>query len=561
MRGYALINNRSEYGLPIHMWLSRKDAIIGLLASSLFINILGLVFPITVLQFYDRVIPNKSFNTLFAMITIVMAALAIELLLKVLRAYVSAWSSARFTYNMGRELFHRLAYCDITKFREYTPGEYLDKFNLAESIREYYCGQNLTLLVDIPFVFIYLILMFLISPIVALVPCIIIIYMISSGVITSEKVKNKIEDKTSMGEVKSKFLIEMLSGIHTIKALGMEEQFLRRYEKLHQREIESNYELIQNTSESNRNASMYSQLAVILTGCVGGILVIYHILTVGGLAASILITGRLMLPVTKLITYFEKKKELTIARRALKFIEKFKDEYPQGLQKIENFRGDIELQNVSFKYDDVENYILQNISLSITPNETVILHGNIGSGKSTLMLILSSLYKVNEGRITIDGLDIKDVDLDDYRNKIAYMSGSGELFEASILDNLTFFSPEKYGQEAKELAEILGLHDVIEAMPQAYDTKIGSGTVDLLSKGHKHLVLIIRALVDNPKLILFDEANLSLDVDADIRLRKYLLSKKGKCTMVLATHRPSLIAMGDKHLRLEEGKLTEFKWE
>lgn len=561
MRGNAMISGRSEFGLPVNMWLSRRDAVVGLLLSSLFINTLGLVFPICVLQFYDRVIPNRSFNTLMAMITIVLAALVLELALKLLRAYVSAWSSARFTYNMGRELFHHLAYCDITQFRQHTAGEYLDKFNLAESIREYYCGQNLTLLVDIPFIAIYLILMFIISPIVAIVPCLVVMYMVASGAIVSERVKKKVEGKTSMSDVKSKFLVEMLSGIHTIKALGMEEQFLRRYERLHQREIESNFELIQNTSESSRNASMYSQLAIILTGCVGGILVIYHMLTVGGLAAEILIVGRLMLPITKLITYFEKKKELYVAMQALHFINKFTDEYSSNLQKLDNFKGDISLQNVSFKYPDNEKFIIEDINLSISSNETVILHGGLGSGKSTLLLIMSSLYKPTEGRIAIDGIDVKQIDLDNYRNQIAYMSGNGELFDATILENLTFFEPEKYGQEAKELAEQLGLHDVIEAMPQAYDTRVGSGTVDLLSKGHKHLVLIIRSLINEPKLILFDEANLALDVDSDVRLRKYLHSKKGQCTMVLATHRPSIIAMGDRHIRLTDGKMTEFKWE
>ena len=189
-----MIKNRSEFGLPIEMWLTRRDALVGLLTSSLFINILGMVFPICVLQFYDRVIPNKSFNTLMAMIAIIFIALVAELILKILRAYVSAWSSARFTYNMGRLLFHHVLYCDLSQFRLHTPGEYLDKFNSAESIREYYCGQNLTLLVDIPFVLIYLILMFVISPVVAIVPCVVVIYMVAAGVLTGEKVKKKIEE-------------------------------------------------------------------------------------------------------------------------------------------------------------------------------------------------------------------------------------------------------------------------------------------------------------------------------------------------------------------------------
>ncbi len=520
-----------------------------------------MVFPICVLQFYDRVIPNKSTNTLMAMISIIIVALIAELALKILRAYVSSWSSARFTNNMGRQLFHHLVYSDLSQFKQHTAGEYLDKFNSAESIRDYYCGQNLTLLVDIPFIVIYLALMFVISPIVSIVPCIVIIYMVAAGVLTSEKVKTNMAAKTSMSEVKSKFLIEMLSGIHTIKALGMEEQFLRRYERLHQREILGNYELIQNSSESSRNASMYSQLAVILTGCVGGIMVIYRMLSVGGLAAEILIVGRLMLPITKLISYLERRKELAVALEDLNFLMSFKEEYPENLIKLDPYQGGLSLQNVSFSHVNSDRVILDNINLSIKSKETVILHGAIGAGKSTLLLLISSIYKPSSGSITVDDINLNEVDLDNYRRQVAYMSDGGELFTGTILENLTLLEPEKYGADAKQLAKELGLHDIIEAMPQAYDTLVGTGTVDLLSKGHKQLVLIIRALVDQPKLILFDEANLALDVDSDVRLRKYLLTLKGKCTMILNTYRPSLIAMGDRHVKLADGKLTEFKWQ
>ncbi len=556
-----MIENRSEFGLPINLWLTRQDAIVGLLVSSLFINLLGLVFPICVLQFYDRVIPNKSWGTLLAMVCIVFVGLVAETLLKVMRAYVSSWSSARFTYNMGTRLFHHLVYSDLGEFRQHTAGEYLDKFNSAESIREYYCGQNLTLLVDVPFVLVYLGLMFVISPILATVPTLVIIFMYATGSLSIEKTRKKIETKTQMSEIKSKFLIEMISGIHTVKALGMEEQFLRRYERLHQREILSNYELIQNTSESTRNGSLYSNTAVILTGFVGGVLVIYHYITVGGLAASILVAGRLMLPVTKFITYLEKKKELGTAMNDLNFIMSFKNEYAPGLEKLDQFHGEITLTNASFKFPNSEKYAFQDINLKIKENETLILHGPLGSGKSTLLLLISSLYKPTEGSVLIDGINIQKLDLDDYRSKTAYISESGDLFTGTIMENLTLFEVDKYASQARELAKILGLHEIIEAMPQSYDTMVGTGTVDLLSKGHKQIVLLIRALVDNPKVILFDEANIALDVDSDVRLRKYLLSQKGKCTMVLVTHRPSLIAMGDRHIKLENGKISEITWQ
>lgn len=556
-----MIYNRSNFGLPINLWLTKQDAFIGLILSSLVINLLGLIFPIAVLQFYDRIIPQKSYGTLTVLIGVIILALIGETILKILRGYVSAWSSARFTYNMGAKLFRHLLYADLSQIRLVSPGIYLDKFNSAESIREYYCGQNLTLLVDLPFIAVYLALMFFISPYLSVIPLLVIIVMVYTGVWSGIETFKQMESKSNMSEVKSKFLIEMISGIHTIKALGMEEQFLRRYERLHQREIMSNYEFIQKTSENTRNSSFYSQLAVILTGFIGGVLVIYHVLSVGGLAASILITGRLMLPVTKLITYLEKKQQLNIAKDDLQFILKYQPEYADGLLRLDTLDGDIKLSNVSFKYPSSEIYIFKDINLHVLPKQNIVLHGGLFSGKSTLLRLISSLYKPVEGIIEVDGHNLKDLDLDSYRRKVAYMSESGELFSGTIMENLTLFEVDKYANEAKELAKVLGFHDIVESMPQSYDTMVGTGTVDLLSKGHKQLILIIRTLLNDPQLILFDEANLSLDIDSDVRLRKYLVSKKGTCTMILVTHRPSLIETGDRHFRLEHGKLTEFKWQ
>lgn len=555
-----MFQNRSKDLMPIKSWLTTQDAVVGLFLSSLMINILGLVFPVCVLQFYDRVIPHHSGSTLAAMVCLILGAFAFETAFKILRAYVSSWSGARFTFNMGTRLYHQLMYSNLSEFEKHTAGEYLDRFNSAESLREYYCGQNLIMLVDLPFVLVYLLLMMVINKYMVIMPILIILTMFTLTLLSGSVTVKKLANKTGISEIKSKFLIEMIAGIHTIKSLGMEEQFLRRYERLHRGEIKSNYELIQRLSESMRSGNLFSQLAVILTVSVGGILVINHGLTVGGLAACILLVGKIMQPVSKLITYIEKKQNLSIATKDLEFIMHFKSEYASGLNQLDYFKGDIELRDVSYKYPKSENYVFKNVNLHLSPNETIVLHGEGFSGKSTMMLLICSLYKPTEGNIYVDGININDIDLECYRRKIAYMAEGGELFNGTILDNLTLFEPEKYGEEAKEIAREIGLHDIIESMPNAYNTEVGSGTVDLLSKGNKQQILIVRSLIGNPRVILFDEANISLDIDSDVKLRKYLISKKGKCSMMLVTHRPSLLEMADKHYKLENGNLVEFKW-
>lgn len=559
-RGSTVIVDRSEIALPVRDWLTKQDAFIGLLLSSFVINILGLVFPICILQFYDRVIPNKSTGTLVVMVLLIVGALILETTLKILRAYVSSWSGARFTFNMGKLLFKKLIYMDLSTFEKHTASEYLDKFNSAESLREYYCGQNLVMIVDLPFVLIYFALMAYINKYMIIMPLLVAMVMFVSTYLYSTKTYTKLGGKKDITEAKSRFLIETISGIHTIKSLGMEEQFLRRYERLHNNEINTNYEMIQRTSQSNRAGNLYSQVAVILTVSLGGVLVINHGLSVGGLAASILLVGKIMQPLTKLISFVERKQTIGIAQDDLRFIMKFEPEYAPGLNKLPDFKGQIDLSDVSFKYSEADSYVFQGVNLHVSPNEVVVIHGEGFTGKTTLMLLICSLFKPSQGSVLLDGVDVKDLDLEVLRRKIAYMPDSGELFNGTILENLTLFEPEKYADQAKEIAKAIGLHEIIEAMPNSYNTEVGSGTVDLLSKGHKQLVLIVRSLIGTPKIILFDEANIALDIDADVKLRKYLISQKGKCSMVLVTHRPSLLEMADKHYKFENGKLVEFKW-
>lgn len=555
-----MFNDRSRSVLPVSMWLTKMDAVIGLLVSSLFINLLGLAFPIVLLQIYDRIIPNQSKETLVVLILIVLGALLLETILKIMRAYVSSWANARFTYNVDKLLFNKLMYSNLSDFDEQTSGVHLEKFNNAESIREFYCGQNLVMIVDLPFLIIYLGLMFAINMYMAAVPVVMIVCMIVFSGTSQPLTKKRLEDKSQLSEVKSKFLIEMISGIHTIKSMAMEEQFLRRYERLHERELNQNYELIQRLSQNQRMSALFSQLVVIFTAAMGGYLVVNQDITVGGLAACIMLSGKVMQPVIKLVSFWEKRQNLEIAKEDLKHILGFEQEYAKDLKTVEHYSGDVELRNVKFKYKEAETETFTSISLKVSTNDVIAIHGESHSGKSTLLALMCTLYKPTDGQILFDGIDMHELDLDDFRRHIAYLPQNGELFNGTIMDNLTIFEHDKYGRKAMELAKAVGLHDVIETMPSGYQTDVGKGTVDLISAGQKQQVLTVRALLEDPKLILFDEANMAMDIESDIKLRKFLLSRKGKCTIIMVTHRPSLLEMADKHYEIKNGKLEKIEW-
>ncbi|MGD0466393.1 MAG: ATP-binding cassette domain-containing protein [Gammaproteobacteria bacterium] len=539
--------------------LSKQDLFIGLMLSSFLINVLGMVLPFTIIQIYDRVIPNSSYNTFAAFMIILFIVLIIEASLKIMRGVVSSSLDVKLGYRMSLSAYKTAVNSDLIEFERDPFSVQVDRFNLIVFLKEYYSGQYLIAICDAPFVIFYFIFFYCIQVYVGLGVTILSLGLLSISYLQASKLKEEQLQKTKETQVISKFLVELLGGVSTIKTLGLEEQMLRRYERLQKNHIQKEFQFIQQRMSSGKNINIVSQIIIIMAAVISCCTIFKNYMTLGGMSACILLAGKIMQPIASLINLMVRWESFSIANKEFnKFInikaENLENTELDKAKKINIERGEIILKNLNFSYVDQNGNkipIFENIQFKVPSRKIIAIHGDRLSGKSTLIHILACLFKA-EGEMFIDGENINSVDLDFLRRQIAFISQKSTIFQGTILENLTRFSNMELKKVQKICMEI-GLHSIISSMPNGYQTMIGVD--DSLTRGIKQFIIIAREFIKDPKIILFDETNMDLDLEIDVVLHRALNVIKGRITLVMATSRPSLLLMADQHYLIKSRKI------
>jgi ATP-binding cassette, subfamily C, bacterial LapB len=531
-----------------------------LFMGSFFINILSLVMPLTLLQVYDRILPNNAEGTLMLLVMGVGMALVLEALLRIARSYVSGWMGARFEHIAGCAAIERLMGSNIVKFEEQGVGGHLERLNALGTLREYYSGQTILALWDLPFAVLFLLGISYLAGWLVFVPITLITLFGISAIIVGKKLKNSIDLRMLADDRRFNFIIEVLGGVHTVKAMAMEEQMLRRYERLQEGCAEADYGVALHSASAMGVGSLFSQLTLFSVVGFGSTLVIDGMLTVGGLAACTMLAGRSMQPLQKVVGMWTRYQSIRLAKDRVHAIFKVPAEAPAGLPKMPPLRGDIEMRDMTFNFGknrDGEPLpdILTEVDISIKAGETVGIHGGNASGKTSLLYLMMAALNPSSGQVLIDGLDLADYDPVSIRRQIGYLPQDAVLFNGTIVENLTMFQADRE-DDALEVARLLGLGNVVAHMPMGYDTVVGDSAGDALPRGIKQRIAITRALVGKPRILSFDEANTAMDGRGDAILRNLLEKLKGRCTMVLVTHRPSVLNLSDRIYDLADARLT-----
>jgi ATP-binding cassette subfamily C protein LapB len=295
--------------------LSKRDIVVGLVLSSLMINTTGLMLPFTIIQMYDRVIPNKSYHTFTAFMVIVMVVLVIEAILKIMRGCISSSLDVKLGYSMNLQAYKNSLHADLLEFNKHSFGVQVDRFNLINSLKEYYSGQYFITLCDVPFIIIYFTFIYYIQVYVGLAITTIYLIMLAMSYLHIIKLKQDQVHKTKSLQVISKFLIELLGGISTVKSIALEEQMLRRYEKLQKNNIGKEFGLIQEKIKSRKNIALLANVMIMSTVFVGCLMIFQEQMTLGGLAACILLSGKIMQPVANVIVLFSKWNSFVVANQ------------------------------------------------------------------------------------------------------------------------------------------------------------------------------------------------------------------------------------------------------
>ena len=536
--------------------------------ASTVINILALAFPLLMLQLYDRILPQQSMNTLELFSIAVGIAVILESITRVARSYTTAWISARFEHKAMIEVVKRTLAEPLHDFERKGTGAVMENFKSISTLKYHYSGQTYQQLMDLPFTMLYLIIIYILNIWIGLLLTfgfIFIMYVTwKMGGDDPELIKSQKEADLR----RSNFLNETLNNVHTMKAMSMESSMLRRYERLQESSARIMARMSYATNMASGIGNVFSPLMTTLIVSLGAWLVITHNLTNGELAACVLLGMRSLAPLQRLGGMWAKFQQDEVLRDSLAKTLQMPALKSGFISEAENVKHGSEekviephsltLKNIKYHFPGVKKPIFKDLNLHVEPGECVAITGYSGSGRSTLMQLMGGILKPSQGEVLINNQDISQIDVRNVTNHIAYLSQDSQMFEGSLLDNVSVFDAARV-QNALDTAKSLGLNDFVSRMPRGWDSTVGDMASDSLPPGYRQRIAIVRALSNKPNIVLVDDSTATIDTEGDTAFLRYLESIKGKVTLVIVTHRPSYYRLASRSLCLANGELSEIK--
>ncbi len=535
-----------------------------IIASSIVINILALAFPLLMLQLYDRILPHQSLDTLALIAIAVGMAVAVESVMRVVRSYATAWISARFEHKAMLAVTERALAEPLHDFERKGTGTVMDDYKSVSSLKYHYSGQTFQQLMDLPFTLLYVFIVFILSPWVGL--------LLTAGYVVFIFItwKNGRDDPILIKDQKqgdlrrANFLNETLSNVHTLKSMTMESLMLRRYERLQESCARLMSRVTYALDMSAGIGNIFSPMMNMLIVALGAWLVIGHHLTNGELAACILLGMRALAPLQRLGGMWAKYQQDEILRDnlALTLLQgglPTKSEVEEGATLFADRQlstAKLQLENVHYQFPGSKTELFSDLSLTIEPGEFLAIKGDSGSGRSTLLQLMAGVIHPTQGRALIDDKNLKEIPLEKLSEHVAYLPQKAMMFEGSLLDNVSVFEPSRVDR-ALQTAKMLGLGDFVAKMPRGWDSPVGDTAADAMPPGYRQRIAIVRALSNQPNIILFDDATSVMDSDGDATFLKFMEAVRGKVTVVLVSQRPSFLRLADRTLFLQDGHLHE----
>ncbi len=537
----------------------RQNNSFTLITSSLAINILSLALPIMTLQVYDRILARHGFGTLAVLVIAVTAIIIMEMVMRIARSYIISWSGAVYEHTRGCEAVDHVLHADILAAAEKDAGEHVQDLAAISRLKDCYSGEVITALMDIPFVLIFLGLIAYLGGAVVIAPLMLMVLFTAFAWAEGAKLREALFIREKNDDRRFNFIIEALQGIHTIKSLGLEALFQRRYEHLQYRGSYVNYRVAESSGAAANMGSIFSQIMVIVVMAAGAPLVVYGGLSTGALIACVLLSGRIMQPMQRALGMWTQFQDYRLAKQrmnSLFALPRMKESTTEFTEK----RGRVHCKDVVFGFHP-EISVLKGVSLVLEPGECIAITGSRSSGKSTLMQLIAGMYAPKKGQVQIDGIEPYLFRSEELVRHVGYMPTYGMIFQGTILENLTGFRPEKR-KRAIEVAELLGIDVAVARMPKGYETYLEAATADIISPGLKQRIAMARVLLDKPRVLLFDNADRTLDKDAYNHVFRLLGRLKGKVTIILVSDDRNLLRLADKEFTLRRGKLLEnMRWQ
>lgn len=519
-------------------------------------NFLSLTTSLFTMTVYDRIIPNGAFESLIALSIGVVIALAFDFLIKSLRAKFIDTASKRADLEISRRLFDRILTLSPSEQRQKT-GAMAGTIREFETLREFFNSSTLVILIDLPFVFFFIYVIYLIAGPLAYVFLVAVPTVIIVGLGIQPFLARITKGSVESGMNKQAVLVETLNGLETVTATGSGKLMRKRYEEALNNQSDSGNKIralsmfIVNFAAS---VQQYTQVAAIFFGVY---LIVEGTISQGALIGAVILGGRTMGPLSQLANTLSRVNGALTAYRNLAKLIGAKHNSAAELSPISRPRldGEIEFKNVSYKFEGANQPVINNLTFKIPAGQKVALVGKMGSGKSTLSRLIAGILEPTEGAILIDGVDVRQIDPADLRKNIGIMLQDSWLFSGTIRENIQMGFNEYDDDHILEICKIAGVDDFVGSHPKGYDLEIRERGIGL-SGGQRQTINLARSLLHDPQVLLLDEPTSSMDQGTEKKVVESLKSVSADKTMLIVTHRNPILTMVDRVFVLENGQIV-----
>jgi ATP-binding cassette, subfamily B, bacterial HlyB/CyaB len=539
--------------------INKYRAVLGeVLVASFFLQIFALVSPLFFQVVIDKVLVNRSLSTLDVLLLGLVAISVFEAILGALRTFVFSHTTNRIDVELGARLFRHLLALPLAYFQARRVGDSVARVRELENIRTFLTSSALTLAIDLFFTFVFLGVMWFYSP---LLTCLVLgsfPFYIGISAIATPVFRHRLDEKFQRGAENQAFLVESITGVETLKSMSVEPQMQQRWEEQLAAYVAASFRVLRLGNVATQSVQLVSKLVTAGILYFGAKMVIGGELTVGELVAFNILAGRVSAPVLRLSQIWQDfhQARLSIARLGDILNTPAEPAFNPARSAPPAIRGNVTFANVNFRYRVDGPEVLHDVSFTVEPNQVVGIVGPSGSGKSTIAKLVQRLYVPESGRILVDGVDLAMVDASWLRRQTGVVLQESVLFNRSVRDNIALADPGMTFDRVVTAAKLAGAHDFILALPEAYDTIIGERG-NTLSGGQRQRIAIARALVTEPRILIFDEATSALDYESEHVIQQNMRAIVEGRTVFIIAHRLSTVRNCDRIITIEGGRLVE----
>ena len=528
------------------------------MVASFYLQLFALVSPLFFQVVIDKVLVHRSMSTLDVLVLGLIAIGLFETILGILRTYLFSHTTNRIDVELGARLFRHLLALPISYFQVRRVGNSVARVRELENIRNFLTSSAMTLVIDLLFTFVFIAVMFFYSPFLTFIVLASFPFYIAISAGAAPLFRQRLDEKFKRGAENQAFLVESVTGVETLKAMAVEPQMQRRWEEQLAGYVAASFRVISLGNTASQTVQLISKVVTAATLYFGAKLVIDGDLTVGELVAFNLLSGRVSAPVLRLAQIWQDFHQARLSIERLGDILNTPAEpiYNPGRMALPAIRGDVTFEHITFRYRIDGPEILHDVNFRVPAGQLVGIVGSSGSGKSTLAKLIQRLYVPESGRVLVDGVDLAQVDPTWLRRQIGVVLQDNMLFNRSVRDNIALADPAVPTERVVAAAKLAGAHDFILELPEGYDTIVGERGSSL-SGGQRQRIAIARALMADPRILVFDEATSALDYESERIIQQNMAQIAKDRTVFIIAHRLSALRRADRIITIERGRLIE----